>query len=279
MSKGERLALVEHQHPEISIVRQCRLLGISRSSVYYQSRKDLTVDLELMRLIDEQHLKMPYYGSRKMCTFLRSLGYCVNRKRVRRLMRQMGLEAIYPRPRTSQPGEGHKVYPYLLKELIIDRPNQVWATDLTYIPMERGFMYLVAIMDWCSRRVLAWRVSNTMDADFCVDALEEALDRYGAPEIFNSDQGSQFTSDAFTGALQKHSVKISMDGKGCYRDNIFVERLWRSVKYECVYLKAFDNAVQLKQELKSYFQLYNSERFHQGLDDNTPDQVYFKQAA
>lgn len=236
------------------------------------------MDLELMRLIDEQHLKMPYYGSRKMCTFLRKLGYCVNRKRVRRLMRQMGIEALYPRPRTSQPGGGHKIYPYLLKELTIDRPNQVWATDLTYIPMERGFMYLVAIMDWYSRRVLAWRVSNTMDADFCVDALEEALERYGAPEIFNSDQGSQFTSDAFTGILKEHSVKISMDGKGCYRDNIFVERLWRSVKYECVYLKAFENGVQLKQELKSYFQLYNSERFHQGLDDNTPDQVYFKQA-
>ena len=232
-----------------------------------------------MRLIDEQYLKTPFYGSRKMCTFLRNLGYCINRKRVRRLMRQMGLEAIYPRPRTSQPGEGHKVYPYLLKELAIERPNQVWATDITYIPMARGFMYLIAIMDWHSRRVLAWRVSNTMDADFCVDALEEALDRYGAPEIFNSDQGSQFTSDAFTGVLKENSIKISMDGKGCYRDNIFVERLWRSVKYECVYLKAFDSAAQLKQELKSYFQLYNSERPHQGLDYNTPDQMYFKQVA
>ncbi|MET4694660.1 putative transposase [Endozoicomonas sp. NE40] len=181
----------------------------------------------MMRLIDEQHLKTPFYGSRKMYTFLRNLGYCINRKRVRRLMRQMGLEA----------------------------------------------------MDWYSRRVLSWRVSNTMDADFCVDALEEALNRYGAPEIFNSDQGSQFTSDAFTGVLKKHNVRISMDGKGCYRDNIFVERLWRSVKYECVYLKAFDNGAQLKQELKSYFQLYNSERPHQSLDDNTPDQMYFKQAA
>ncbi|MET4694387.1 putative transposase [Endozoicomonas sp. NE40] len=271
--------MVEHHHPEVSVVRQCRLLGISRSSPYYQSRKDLTKDLEMMRLIDEQHLKTPFYGSRKMCTFLRNLGYCINRKRVRRLMRQMGLEAIYPKPRTSQPGMGYKIYPYLLKELVIDRPNQIWATDLTYIPMERGFMYLIAIMDWYSRRVLAWRVSNTMDADFCVDALEEALNRYGAPEIFNSDQGSQFTSDAFTGVLKKHNVRISMDGKGCYRDNIFVERLWRSVKYECVYLKAFDNGAQLKQELKSYFQLYNSERPHQSLDDNTPDQMYFKQAA
>ena len=228
-----------------------------------------------MRLIDEQYLKTPYYGSRRMCTFLRNLGYCINRKRVRRLMLTMGLEAIYPKPRTSQPGEGHKIYPYLLKGLTINRP----ATDLTYIPMERGFMYLVAIMDWYSRRVLAWRLSNTMDADFCVDALEEALDRYGAPDIFNSDQGSQFTSEAFTGVLRHHGVRISMDGKGCYRDNIFVERLWRSVKYECVYLKAFDNAAQLRQELKGYFQLYNSERPHQGLCDNTPDQVYFEQAA
>ena len=232
-----------------------------------------------MRLIDEQYLKTPFYGSRRMCTFLCGLGYKINRKRVRRLMRQMGLEAIYPKPRTSLPSQGHKVYPYLLKGLHISHPNQVWATDLTYIPLERGFMYLVAIMDWHSRRVLAWRLSNTMDADFCVDALEEALDRYRAPEIFNSDQGSQFTSDAFTGILQEHGVQISMDGKGCYRDNIFVERLWRSVKYECVYLKAFDNAAQLKDELRKYFQLYNLERPHQGLGDNTPDQVYFKQAA
>ena len=255
------------------------MLGVSRSSVYYQSRKDLAEELELMRLIDEQYLKTPFYGSRKMCTFLRGLGYCINRKRVRRLMRQMGLEAIYPKPRTSQPGDGHKVYPYLLKGLIINRPNYVWATDITYIPMERGFMYLIAIMDWYSRRVLSWRVSNTMDADFCVDALEEALNRYGSPEIFNTDQGSQFTSDAFTGVLKEHGVKISMDGKGCYRDNIFVERLWRSVKYECVYLKAFNDAAELKQDLKSYFQLYNSERPHQGLDNKTPDRVYFEQVA
>ncbi len=232
-----------------------------------------------MRLIDEQYLKTPFYGSRRMCTFLWGLGYKINRKRVRRLMRQMGLEAIYPKPRTSLPGQGHKVYPYLLKGLHISRPNQVWATDLTYIPLERGFMYLVAIMDWHSRRVLAWRLSNTMDADFCIDALEEALDRYGAPEIFNSDRGSQFTSDAFTGVLKEQGVQISMDGKGCYWDNIFVERLWRSVKYECVYLKAFDNASQLKDELRKYFQLHNLERPHQGLFDNTPDQVYFKQAA
>ena len=274
-----RLSLVEPHHPRVSIVRQCRLLGVSRSSVYYQSRKDLAEELELMRLIDEQYLKTPFYGSRKMCTFLRGLGYCINRKRVRRLMRQMGLEAIYPKPRTSQPGDGHKVYPYLLKGLIINRPNYVWATDITYIPMERGFMYLIAIMDWYSRRVLSWRVSNTMDADFCVDALEEALNRYGSPEIFNTDQGSQFTSDAFTGVLKEHGVKISMDGKGCYRDNIFVERLWRSVKYECVYLKAFNDAAELKQDLKSYFQLYNSERPHQGLDNKTPDRVYFEQVA
>ena len=245
-----RLKLIEHHHPDVSVIRQCRLLDISRSSAYYQSRKGLTEDLTLMRLIDEQHLKMPYYGSRKMFTFLRGLGYCINTKRVRWLMRQMGLEAIYPRPRTSQPGKGHKIYPYLLKGWTIDRPNQVWATDLTYIPMERGFMCLIAIIDWHSRRVLSWRPSNTMDADFCVDALEKALDCYGAPQIFNTDQGSQFTSEAFTGALHEHGIRISMDGKGCYRDNIFVERLWRSVKCERVYLKAFENAVQLKQELK-----------------------------
>ncbi len=214
-----------------------------------------------------------------MCTFLWGLGYKINRKRVRPLMGQMGLEAIYPKPRTRLHGQGHKVYPCLLKGLHISHPNQVWATDLTYSPLERGFMYLVAIMDWHSGRVLAWPLSNTMDADFCADALEEALDRYGAPEIFNSDQGSQFTSDAFTGVLREQGVQISMDGKGCYWDNIFVEQLWRSVKYECVYLKAFDNASQLKEELRKYFQLYNLEGPHQGLGDNTPDQVYFKQAA
>ena len=233
----------------------------------------------LMRLIDEQFLKTPFYGVRRMCIWLRSLGHVINKKRVRRLMRQMGLQAVYPRPRTSLPGDGHKIYPYLLKDLVIDRPNQVWATDITYIPMARGFMYLIAIMDWHSRRVLSWRVSNTMEADFCVDALEEALERYGKPHIFNTDQGSQFTSEAFTEALNKHDVRISMDGKGCYRDNIFVERLWRSVKYECVYLKAFDDATHLKQELTIWFEWYNTERPHQSLNDSTPNQVYFKQAA
>jgi len=233
----------------------------------------------LMRLMDEQYLKTPFYGVRRMCLWLRSLGYLINKKRVRRLMRQMGLQAIYPKPRTSQPGEGHKIYPYLLRELTIERPNQVWATDITYIPMARGFMYLIAIMDWHSRRVLSWRLSNTMDADFCVDALEDALQRYGKPEIFNTDQGSQFTSEAFTNVLIKNGVRISMDGKGCYRDNIFVERLWRSVKYECVYLKAFDDAAHLRQELTTWFAWYNAERPHQGLNDKTPDHIYFKQAA
>lgn len=279
MKRRLRLSLIERYHPNVSILRQCRLLGVTRSSVYYQSRKDLTEDLMLMRLIDEQFLKTPFYGVRRMCIWLRSLGHVINKKRVRRLMRQMGLQAVYPRPRTSLPGDGHKIYPYLLKDLVIDRPNQVWATDITYIPMARGFMYLIAIMDWHSRRVLSWRVSNTMEADFCVDALEEALERYGKPDIFNTDQGSQFTSEAFTEALNKHDVRISMDGKGCYRDNIFVERLWRSVKYECVYLKAFDDATHLKQELTIWFEWYNTERPHQGLNGSTPNQVYFKQAA
>ena len=271
--------MIEPTHPDISIKAQCRLLKVSRSAVYYQSRKDLSGDLELMRLIDEQYLKTPHFGSRSMCTYLRRKGYTINRKRVRRLMRTMGLEAVYPRPRTSQPGEGHKVYPYLLKELNINRPNQVWGTDITYIPLERGFMYLVAIMDWHSRRVLAWRLSNTMDADFCIDALEEAITNYGKPDIFNSDQGSQFTSEAFTNVLKLNSIQISMDGKGCYRDNIFVERLWRTVKYECVYLNAFNDGKHLRQELKRYFEWYNAERPHQRLSDNTPDEVYFKQAA
>lgn len=260
-----------------SLRRQCQLLGISRSSLYYQRRELLAEDLMLMRLIDEQHLRTPVYGSRRMSAHLNRLGHRVNRKRVRRLMRQMGLQAIYPRPRTSLPGKGHRIYPYRLRGLTIDRPNQVWATDVSYLPLARGFMYLVAVMDWHSRRVLSWRVSNTLDTDFCVDALEEALTRHEPPEIFNTDQGCQFTSQAFTGVLEAHGVQISMDGRGCYQDNIFVERLWRSVKYECVYLKAFEDGAHLKRELRDYFAWYNRERPHQGLDDATPDEVYFHQ--
>lgn len=277
MSRAQRLALVEPQAPDLSLRRQCRLLGISRSSVYYQRKERRAYDLELMRLIDEEHLRTPVYGSRRMTIYLNRLGHPVNRKRVQRLMRQMGLQAVYPRPRTSRPGEGHRIYPYLLRGRVINRPNQVWAADVTYLPMARGFMYLVVIMDWHSRRVLAWRISNTLDTDFCVDALEDALARHGSPEVFNTDQGCQFTSKAFTDVLEAHEVRISMDGKGCYQDNIFVERLWRSVKYECVYLKAFENGAHLREDLKRYFAWYNRDRPHQGLDDETPDEVYFDQ--
>ncbi|XAW61329.1 IS3 family transposase (plasmid) [Halomonas sp. Bachu 37] len=277
LSRAQRLALVEPQAPDVSLRRQCQLLGVSRSSVYYPHRGTRAEDLSLMRLIDEEHLRTPVYGSRRMTAHLNRLGHTVNRKRIQRLMRHMGLHAVYPKPRTSRPGVGHRVYPYLLRDRVIDRPNQVWATDVTYVPMARGFMYLVAIMDWHSRRVLAWRVSNTLDTDFCIDALEEALDRYGPPDIFNSDQGCQFTSRAFTEVLESHGVRISMDGKGCYRDNIFVERLWRSVKYECIYLKAFEDGAHLRQELRAYFAWYNHHRPHQGLDDGTPDEVYFDQ--
>ena len=212
-----------------------------------------------------------------MRVHLERKGYRVNRKRVQRMMRTMNIHAVYPRPRTSIPGDGHKVYPYLLTGLTIDRPNQVWATDISYIPLARGFMYLVAIIDWYSRKVLSWRVSNTMDTDFCIDALEEALQRHGTPEIFNTDQGVQFTSEAFTGVLKEHGIRISMDGKGCYQDNIFVERLWRNVKYECVYLKAFSDGKELRQALTRYFHWYNQNRPHQGLAYQTPDEVYYDQ--
>jgi len=269
--------MIERGHPQVSIARQCELLKVSRSSFYYIPRERCQEDLELMYLIDQQHLEAPYYGSRKMRVHLQHKGHPVNRKRVQRMMRTMGIQAVYPRPRTSIPGDGHKIYPYLLKGLRIDRPNQVWATDISYIPLARGFMYLVAIIDWHSRKVLSWRVSNTMDTGFCVDALEEALQRHGTPEIFNTDQGVQFTSEAFTGALKEQGIRISMDGKGCYHDNIFVERLWRSVKYECVYLTAFENGHHLKQALNRYFRHYNQTRYHQSLDYETPDEVYYEQ--
>ncbi|QEA38465.1 IS3 family transposase [Pistricoccus aurantiacus] len=276
VSRRRRLAMIERDHPDISMTRQCELLKLSRSSVYYRPRQQRQKDLNLMYLLDQQHLETPYYGSRKMRAFLQRQGYQVNRKRVQRLMRTMGLQAVYPRPRTSIPGEGHKVYPYLLKGRRIDRPNQVWAADITYAPLARGFMYLVAIMDWHTRKVLSWRVSNTLDADFCVGALEEALQRHGTPEIFNTDQGVQFTSEAFTDVLKHHGIRISMDGKGCYHDNIFVERLWRSVKHECIYLTAFEDGRHLRQALNRYFRHYNQERFHQSHDYQTPDEVYYQ---
>ena len=227
-----------------------------------------------MRLIDEQYLKEPTWGSRSMRNHLRRLGYKINRKRVQRLMRLMGLEAIYPRPKTSRPHPEHKVYPYLLRNLKIERPNQVWTTDITFIPMNRGFMYLVAVMDWHSRKVLSWRLSNTMDTDFCIEALEEAIRRYDTPEIFNSDQGAQFTSKAFTGLLKDHGIAISMDGRRRVQDNIFIERLWWTLKYHYLYLRSFNNGADLRKSLGGWFSFYNRERFHQALDNRTPDEVY-----
>ena len=235
--------------------------------------------MALMRLSDEIHLERPFYGSRRRRDELETRGHWVNRKRVQRLMRQMGLAALYPKPRTSVAGRGHKVYPYLLRDISVARANQVWATDICYIPMARGFMYLVAVMDWYSRRVLSWRVSNTLDSAFCVEALEEALARYGAPEIFNTDQGAQFTSEAFTDVLKTHGVAISMDGKGRWLDNVFVERLWRSVKYEDIYLRAYDTPAALRVGLTRYFDFYNARRRHTALDRRTPDAVYFDEVA
>ena len=273
MSRERRREMVDRRHPALSTVRQCALLGISRSGVYYRPRGPSQKDLAMMKLIDQQYLTTPFYGSRRMTVWLGREGHSVNRKRVRRLMRTMGLQAIYRRPRTSHPAPGHKVYPYLLGGMEITRPNQVWAADITYIPMVRGFLYLMVIMDWYTRYVVAWRLSNTLDADFCVEALEEALGK-GRPEVFNTDQGSQFTSESFTGLLERHGVRISMDGKGRYTDNIFVERLWRTVKYEEVYLKAYSNGREAKADLDAYFLFYNTQRPHQALGYRTPAEVF-----
>ena len=273
MSRSQRRAMIDREEPKLSLVRQCGLLGISRSSLYYLPTEAGAEDLELMALIDQRYLKTPFYGSRRMTAWLRNHGHQVNRKRVRRLMQLIGLEAIYRRPNTSKPNPGHKVYPYLLRGLEINRVNQVWATDITYTPMSRGFLYLVAIMDWHSRYVLSWRLTNTLEAGFCAEALTEALDR-GRPDVFNTDQGSQFTSQEFTQVLQDRGVKISMDGKGRYADNIFVERLWRTVKYEEVYLKAYASAGEARRELGAYFRFYNDQRPHQALGYRTPGEVF-----
>ena len=273
MSRRRRLAMVNRGHPGLSVVKQCRLLQLSRSSVYYRPKPSKPADLELMAGMDRQYLKTPYYGSRRMTAWLRTQGYLVNRKRVQRLMRAMGLEAIYRKPNTSKPASEHRIYPYLLKGVTVDRVNQVWAADITYLPMSQGFLYLVAIMDWHSRYVLAWKLSNTLEADFCIDALKEALSK-GQPEIFNTDQGSQFTSEAFSGLLLERGIKVSMDGKGRYLDNIFVERLWRSVKYEEVYLKAYRNGSEARIGIDAYLELYNRERPHQSLGYRTPAQVF-----
>ena len=273
MSRQRRREMVDHQHPVLSMVRQCALLSISRSSLYYRPMGASPEDLALMKAMDQQYLATPFYGSRRIRAWLSRQGHQMSRKRVQRLMRTMGLAAIYRRPRTSQPTLGYKVYPYLLSGMEITRPNQVWAADITYIPMARGFLYLVAIMDWYSRYVVAWSLSNTLDADFCVETLKEALGK-GTPEVFNTDQGSQFTSEAFTGLLDHQRIRISMDGKGRYTDNIFVERLWRTVKYEEVYLKAYSNGREAESELDAYFHFYNTQRPHQALGYRTPAEVF-----
>jgi putative transposase len=266
--------MIDRADGRVSLVRQCRLIGISRSSLYYGPKAPDASTLDLMRRIDEQYLKTPFYGSRKMAAWLRDQGYVVGRDRVRRLMRLLGLEAVYQKPRTSKPAAGHKVYPYLLRDLVVDRPNQVWCSDVTYIPMARGFLYLVAVMDWFSRYVLSWRLSTSLHADFCVDALEEALDGYGKPGIFNTDQGAQFTSEAFTSVLLDAEISISMDGKGRCMDNVFVERLWRSLKYEEVYLHAYETVADAKAGIGSWISFYNVSCLHQALGYRTPAGVF-----
>jgi putative transposase len=278
MSAERRKTMVVSAHADLSITRQCKLLSLSRSSYYFKAAGEKEKNLTLMRLIDEQFLETPWYGSRQMVRHLRREGWCVGRKRVRRLMREMGLQAIYQAPRTSDPHPDHKIYPYLLKGLSITRANHVWCADITYIPMRRGFLYLVAIMDWASRKVLSWRLSNTMDADFCVKALHEALARFGRPEIFNTDQGSQFTGFEFTSVLLDAEIKISMDGKGRWMDNVFIERLWRSLKYECVYLNAFETGGETRSGIGNWIDYYNRRRPHSSLGRHrTPEEAYAMQ--
>ena len=274
MSTDRRRQLIDSGHLGLSIVRQCELVSVSRSTFYREPAPETALNLTLMRLVDEQFLETPWYGSRQMARYLRRQGHAVGRERVRRLMAKMGLAAIYQRPRTTVPHPSHRIYPYLLREMTIDRPNQVWCTDITYIPMRRGFLYLVAVMDWSTRKVLSWRVSNTMEVDFCIEALKEAMDLFGRPGIFNSDQGSQFTSPRFTDVLTKASIRISMDGRGRWMDNVFIERLWRSLKYECVYLHAFETGSELRAGLAWWISYYNNRRPHSGLDGQTPDEAY-----
>ena len=266
--------MVERVNPVLTVTQQCRLLAVSRSSIDRKPAEASAEKLGIMVLIDRQYLARPYYGSRRMAAWLATQGHLVNRKRAQRLMRLLGLAAIYQRPNTSKPAAAHKIYPYLLRGMAIERVNQVWCSDVTYIPMAKGFLYLVVIMDWVSRAVLSWRLSNTLSADFCIEALEEALSRYGRPEIFNTDQGSQFTSADFTGTLERHGVMISMDGKGRCMDNIFVERLWRSLKYEEVYLHAYATVAEAKAGIGSWLDFYNQERQHQSLRYRTPRQIY-----
>jgi putative transposase len=259
----------------LPLVRQCQILDLSRSSLYYRPAPPSAEKLQLMRRMDELHLEFPFYGGRKLLAVLRREGFQVGRRRVQTLMREMGIEALYQKPNLSRPDQAHKKWPYLLRDLAIARPNQVWCTDITYIPLAKGFAYLVAVMDWHSRKVLAWRLSNTMEAEFCVEALAEALHRHGRPEIFNTDQGSQFTSDEFTRVLLDSGVRISMDGKGRWMDNVFIERLWRSLKYEEVYLKAYDSIPDARRQIGAYFEMYNRRRPHQALDNRTPDEAFY----
>lgn len=271
---AERKKMIDHNH-DLPVVRQCKILELARSTAYYTPKPTSSEDLALMRRMDELHLEFPFAGSRMLRDLLRNKGQPVGRKGIRRLMKQMGIEALNRKPNTSRRHAAHPIYPYPLRNLSIERPNHVWATDITYIPMHRGFAYLVAIVDWYSRRVLAWRLSNTLTTDFCIEALQEAIMRYGAPAIFNTDQGSQFTSSEFTGVLKENDVRISMDGKGCWRDNVFVERLWRTIKYDEVYLKAYESVSHAKASLGQFITFYNSRRPHQAFAGKTPDMIYF----
>ena len=274
MSRVERLALVDHDDRALPVVAQCRLLKVARSTLYYQPAPVSADDLAVMRRMDELYLAHPFYGSRRLAAVLRREGWAVNRKRVRRLMRLMGLQAIYQKPNTSRAQPEHRVYPYLLRGLTIERANQVWCADITYIPMAKGFVYLVAVMDWFSRRVLAWRVSITMETDFCVEALREAMDRFGQPEIFNTDQGAQFTGADFVGELAGRGVRISMDGRGRYLDNLSIERLWRSLKYEEVFIKAYGAVIEARGSIGKWLEFYNDDRPHQALDYRTPREIF-----
>ena len=266
--------MIDREH-ELSLTRQAKILKLSRSGLYYRPRPVPPADLAVMRRIDELHLDYPFAGSRMLRDLLRGEGVEIGRQRVAKMMKRMGIEALYRRPNTSKPTPGHKIYPYLLRCVAVERPNQVWAMDITYIPMARGFVYLAAVVDWFSRRVLAWRVSITMEVAFCLEAVEEALARHGRPEIFNTDQGSQFTGQDFTGLLLDNAIAISMDGKGAWRDNVFVERLWRSVKYEEVYLRAYDSVGEARASIGRYLDFYNRKRPHSSLDARTPDHAYF----
>ncbi len=271
--------MIEQHHPQISVSEQCELLGLHRSGLYYQPVPESEQNLDVMRLLDEQYYKTPFYGIRRLTAWLQQLGYDINHKRVRRLMKLMGWRTIYREPNTSEPDKQHKVYPYLLRGLVIRESNHVWEIDITYVPMRKGFMYLCAIIDVHTRYVVNWSISNTMSAEWCKQVVQEAIERHGKPVILNSDQGSQFTSEAYTSLLKANGIRISMDGKGRALDNIYIERLWRSVKYENIYLNVYEDGLSLYQGLKQYFDFYNKERLHQSLDYQSPEVLYYKAAA